>query len=371
MAKALHLIHMTSEGVEQMKRTEPMNVVISGMGRIAWPYHMPTIHGDPRFRLIAACDPLPERRAEAEAKYPGLRTYADYDEMLRKEPTAELAVITSPTTLHRPQSIAAMERGMDVFCEKPMTESLEAARAIEETVKRTGRKFMVYQPHRARPEADMMRELRASGLLGRIFLVRRICHLFNRRTDWQSQVAKGGGMIRNYGVHYIDQFLSAFGPGPLEIKGCSLQHAVGVGDADDVTQVLLRTPEKILCHIDINIGSAFNEAGWYAYGEFGAVKMSEGFKKIELRYLAEKDRKCALELETGFAAQDRKYGRETDLHWIEEKRTLPEYKPAKFYDHVWNYFAEGGAPVVPLADSMEVMRIIDLCRQCPIDDITA
>ena len=146
---------------------------------------------------------------------------------------------------------------------------------------------------------------------------------------------------------------------------------MGVGDADDVTQVLLSTPEKILCHIDINIGSAFSESGWYAYGQFGAIKMSEGFKKIELRYLAEEDRKCGLELETGFAAQDRKYGRETDLHWIEEKRTLPEYKPAAFYDHVWSYFAEGGAPVVPLAESMEVMRIIDLCRQCAINDVSA
>ena len=78
-----------------MQRTEPMNVVISGMGRISWAYHMPTLSKDSRFRLIAAVDPVPERRAEAEATYPGLRTYADYSDMLRHEPTAELAVITS------------------------------------------------------------------------------------------------------------------------------------------------------------------------------------------------------------------------------------------------------------------------------------
>lgn len=352
-----------------MKRTEPLNVVVSGMGRISWAYHMPTLSRDPRFRLIAAVDPLEERRAEAEATYPGLRTYADYSEMLRNEPAAELAVITSPTPMHKDQCIEAMERGMDVFCEKPLAESLEAAQAIAETSERTGRKCMVYQPHRTRPEADMMRELRANGKLGRIFLVRRVCHLFNRRTDWQSQVARGGGMIRNYGVHYIDQFLSAFGPGPLEIKGCTLQRTVGLGDADDVVQLLLRTPEGVLGHIDINLGCAFTENAWYAYGEFGSVAFTDSFTKAKLRYLAEEDRTSALTLEDSYAAADRKYGRETNLNWIEENMDLPPFVPANFYSSVWDFFAGEGAPVVPLADSLEVMRIIQLCRQFPIEDL--
>ena len=352
-----------------MSRTEPMNVVISGMGRISWSYHMPTLSKDSRFRMIAAVDPLPERRAEAEATYPGLRTYADYSEMLRNEPTAELVVITSPTPMHKDQCIEAMEKGMDVFCEKPLAESLDSARAIAEASERTGRKCMVYQPHRVRPEADLMRELRANGKLGRIFLVRRVCHLFNRRTDWQSQVAKGGGMIRNYGVHYIDQFLSAFGPGPLEIKGCSLQRTVGLGDADDVVQLLLRTPEGILGHIDINLACPFVENAWYAYGEYGSVAFTEGFTKATIRYLAEEDRQSALTLEDSYAAADRKYGRESNLNWIEEVIDMPKYDFPSFYGRVWNFFAEGGEPAVPLADSLEVMRIIELCRQIPIEDL--
>lgn len=352
-----------------MKKTETLNVVVSGMGRISWSYHMPTLAKDPRFHMIAAVDPLPERRAEAEATYPGLRTYADYSEMLQNEPTAQLVVITSPTPMHKDQCIEAMERGVDVFCEKPLAESMESAQAIADAVKRTGRKCMVYQPHRTRPEADLMRELRANGKLGRIFLVRRVCHLFNRRTDWQSQVAKGGGMIRNYGVHYIDQFLSAFGPGPLEIKGCTLQRAVGLGDADDVVQLLLRTPEGVVCHVDINLGTPFNEGGWYAYGEYGAVKITDNFSKATIRYLAEEDRTSSLTLEDSYAAADRKYGRETGLNWIEEVIDLPPFVSATFYNSVWKYFVEDGAPVVPLEESMEVMRIIDLCRQFPIDDL--
>ncbi len=352
-----------------MKRNAPIKTVVSGMGRIAWMYHMPTLQKDDRFQLIAAVDPVAERRAEAEATYPGLRTYADFDTMLRQEPEAELAVLTSPTPMHREQSIAAMERGMDVFCEKPLAESLESAQAIADAVKRTGRKFMVFQPHRDRPEAAFMREIRRSGKLGRIFLVRRVCHTFNRRADWQSQVAKGGGMIRNYGVHFMDQFLAAFGPGPLTMTGTTLQHAVGVGDADDVTQLLLRTPEGIVGHIDINLGCAFAESSWHAYGEYGSVSLTENCTKVHLRYLAEEARQTALQLDEGYAAKDRKYGLETDLPWIEEDLELPRYDMATYYSHVWDYYAENGSPIVPLEDSMEIMRMIELARNEPITSL--
>ncbi len=349
-----------------MNRTEPLKTVISGMGRIAWAFHMPTLWKDPRFRLIAAVDPVPERRAEAEAMYPGLRTYADFSTMLRGEPEAELAVVTSPTPMHRDQSIEAMEHGLDVFCEKPLAESLDSARAIADAVERTGRRFMVFQPHRERPESKFMRDLRASGKIGRIFLVRRVSHSFNRRADWQSQIAKGGGMIRNYGVHYMDQFLSVFGPGPLTLVGASLQHAVGIGDADDVTQLLLRTPEGVVGHIDINLGCAYQENMWYAYGEYGSVEIDTFSGKGRLRRLDKMARHSTLALDDGYAAKDRKYGLETNLPWIDEEIELPPADLPAYYNAVWDYYAQGGEPVVPLADSLEVMRLIELARAEPV-----
>ena len=298
--------------------------------------------------------------------YPGLRTYADFSTMLRGEPEAELAVVTSPTPMHRDQSIEAMEHGLDVFCEKPLAESLDSARAIADAVERTGRRFMVFQPHRERPETRLMRDLRASGKLGRIFLVRRVSHSFNRRADWQSQIAKGGGMIRNYGVHYMDQFLSVFGPGPLTLVGASLQHAVGIGDADDVTQLLLRTPEGIAGHIDINLGCAYQENMWYAYGEYGSAEIDTFGGKARLRYLDEAARHSTLVLDEGYAAKDRKYGLETNLPWIDEELELPPPDMPAYYDAVWDYYAQGGEPIVPLADSLEVMRLIEIARAEPV-----
>ena len=95
-----------------------INVIVSGLGRIAWRYHLPKIKEDPRFNLLAISDPMEERRNEAAAEYPGINTYADYDQMLAAEKTADMAVIASPTMFHKPQTIAALDRGLMVFLEK-------------------------------------------------------------------------------------------------------------------------------------------------------------------------------------------------------------------------------------------------------------
>ena len=57
------------------------------------------------------------------------------------------------------------------------------------------------------------------------------------------------------------------------------------------------------------------------------------------------------------------------MKWIEEEIDLPKFDITTFYNSVWDFFAQGGEAVVPLAESMEVMRIIDLCRQIPIEDL--
>ena len=92
-----------------------INVIVSGLGRIAWRYHLPQIKADQRFNLLAISDPVEERRNEAAAEYPGINTYADFDEMLAAEKSADMVVIASPTMFHKPQTVAALERGLKIL----------------------------------------------------------------------------------------------------------------------------------------------------------------------------------------------------------------------------------------------------------------
>ena len=63
---------------------------------------------------------------------------------------------------------------------------------------------MVYQPHRARVEVVALRDVLAQDLIGPLTMIKRAVSRYVRRDDWQAFSRYGGGMLNNYGAHYID-----------------------------------------------------------------------------------------------------------------------------------------------------------------------
>ena len=337
-----------------------INVIVSGLGRIAWRYHLPKIKEDPRFNLLAISDPMEERRNEAAAEYPGINTYADYDQMLAAEKTADMVVIASPTMFHKPQTIAALERNLMVFLEKPMCESLESAQEVADAVKRTNGKLMLYQPHRNWGEYLMFQN-KVRHKLGTITHSRRVLEFYNRRNDWQSRVDCGGGMLNNYGAHYIDQFLAAFG-GPVEVNGAVMQRTVGIGDAEDLVSVLLRSSSGVSGTVEINLGAAARSDTWEVFGTLGSAKYCAAAKSWVITYI-EPGTLPELQMQQTLAAQDRAYSLETNIPWITETLECDTWDVPSYYNYIYDYFADNKAPYVPLSESMELMRILDDCRK--------
>ena len=337
-----------------------INVIVSGLGRIAWRYHLPQIKADPRFNLLAISDPVEERRNEAAAEYPGINTYADYDQMLVAEKTADMVVIASPTMFHKPQTIAALERGLMVFLEKPMCESLESAQEVADAVKRTNGKLMLYQPHRNWGEYLMFQN-KVRHKLGTITHSRRVLEFYNRRNDWQSRVDCGGGMLNNYGAHYIDQFLAAFG-GPVEVKGAVMQRTVGIGDAEDLVSVLLQSSSGVSGTVEINLGAATRSDTWEVFGTLGSAKYCAAAKSWVITYI-EPGTLPELQMQQTLAAQDRAYSLETNIPWITETLECDTWDVPSYYNYIYDYFADNKAPYVPLSESMELMLILDDCRK--------
>lgn len=134
-----------------------IKVAVIGLGRIGWGFHLPQIAGHGGFHLISAADTSEERLLEAKEKY-SITGYTDYIEMYEKE-KPDLVVIASPTLFHREQAIEAMEHGIDVFLDKPMAMDLKEADDIINTMERTGRKLMVYQPHRVTAEFTALQDI--------------------------------------------------------------------------------------------------------------------------------------------------------------------------------------------------------------------
>src|SRR5262245_39479301 len=120
-------------------------------------------------RMIAVCDVDAVHCAEFNAKFDHkLAMYSDYRKMLERE-QPHIVTIGTPDHWHVPIAIAAMHAGCDVYCEKPLTLTINEGKKIRKVVKETGKVFQVGTQQRSL-ESPMFLEAIAivqSGRLGK------------------------------------------------------------------------------------------------------------------------------------------------------------------------------------------------------------
>ena len=226
---------------------------VVGLGRVGWQVHVPQVDAHEGFAFVAAVDPLEERRQEAVERY-GAHGYGSYEEMLAQE-ALDLVVIASPTPYHAEQAIAAFERGCDVFCDKPVAPTLAETDRMIDAMRAHGRKLMVYQPHRARAETVALQAILAQGWIGPVYMIKIARTSYMRRNDWQAFRQYGGGMLNNYGAHYIDLLLHLSGSRATHVS-CATRAVATLGDAEDVVKAVIETESGTILDLDINMASA-------------------------------------------------------------------------------------------------------------------
>jgi predicted dehydrogenase len=333
-----------------------LKTAIIGLGRVGWLYHAPAIRAHEGFELIAAVDPLESRRQEAEKEY-GISTFSSVDEVLASRP--DLVVVASPTAFHRDHTVQMLRAGCDVFCEKPLAASLTDADAMIEESGRTGKKLMVYQPHRTGSDLLALFSILEQQLLGSVYMIKRAWSGFDRRNDWQALRKNGGGMLNNYGAHMIDQMLHLTRSTARHIS-CVLRTIATAGDADDVVKVVLGTASNVLCDMDINMAAAQPFPQWQVLGTLGSATLDEPAQVWRVRYHHAEPTSA---LQQGLAAEQRRYGSGEVIDWKEKMIALSEFPPLNFYDKCYEFYGLGQTPFVPLRETREVMRCIAECRE--------
>ena len=115
--------------------------------------------------------------------------------------------VLTPNKAHAPISIAAMEAGKDVMCEKPMAKTAADARAMVECAKRTGKTLTIGYQNRFRPDSLYLKKCCEAGDLGEVYYAR--AHAIRRRAvpTWGvflDEEAQGGGPLIDIGTHALD-----------------------------------------------------------------------------------------------------------------------------------------------------------------------
>lgn len=185
-----------------------VKVGIIGCGGIAKGKHLPALAQVEEVEMVAFCDILVERAEEAKEMYgtTEAKVYTDYKELLAENELDVVHVLT-PNSSHAELSIAAMEAGSHVMCEKPMAKTSEEAREMIAASNRTGKKLTIGYQNRFRTDSRYLHEVCEEGELGEIYSAK--AHAIRRRAvpTWGvflDEEAQGGGPLIDIGTHALD-----------------------------------------------------------------------------------------------------------------------------------------------------------------------
>ncbi|MBB6670714.1 Gfo/Idh/MocA family oxidoreductase [Cohnella nanjingensis] len=183
-----------------------------------------------RIELTATCDLNEWVLKQWKEKFPRIRTYRDYDEML-KDPSIDAVFILSPMHLHARQSIAALKAGKHVLSEVIAVQSREEARALIETVESTGLKYMMSENYcfsRSNLAVKHMAELGMFGEItylegGYIHELRHLIHDPDGSLTWRGKLHHELNGV-NYPTHSLGpvaQWIGAGKPGGDRLRSVS------------------------------------------------------------------------------------------------------------------------------------------------------
>lgn len=183
-------------------------------------HRMQAILEDGAAEAVAVADAAPEMVAEALKLAPAAQPVDSLAAML--DLGLDGVVIATPSALHAAQSIEALRRRVAVFCQKPLGRTADEARAVVEAARAADRLLAVDLSYRFTEGMRRVREVIASGGLGRVYAVDLVFHnAYGPDKPWFYDPAlSGGGCVMDLGVHLVDLALWALDfPKVAEVQG--------------------------------------------------------------------------------------------------------------------------------------------------------
>ena len=255
---------------------------------------LPSLQSHSQAEIVALCGRNQERAKEIASKYDIPHTFADYREMIA---TANLqaVVIASPDDLHYPMTMAALEAGLHVLCEKPLANSAQDAKAMYEKAQANGVKHMVLFTWRWVPHIQYLRKLVQDGYIGRLYHADfRFMGGYGRSGDyaWRFDKSRTNGIVCDLGSHMIDMARWLIN----DIKSVQANLATFVEHSGPDNQPIIPINDSALLMVEFtdgghgiiqasavaHIGSYFMQQQVRLYGEKGTLQANVSFSGSEL-----------------------------------------------------------------------------------------
>jgi predicted dehydrogenase len=223
---------------------ESLKVGIAGYG-VVGKRRRTCIDRHPDLNVVAVCD----RRFEDEGTMPdGVRYYRDYKSLLGEDISVLIVCMTNDIA---PEvTMAGLNRGLHVFCEKPPGRDMaDIARVIETESRNPGLRLMYGFNHRYHESVQDALEVIRTGQLGKIINLRGVYGkskliTFNQ-PDWRTRrEIAGGGVLLDQGIHMVD--LMRLFAGEFEEVHSFVSNSHWGFDVEDNAYALMRTGNGVV-----------------------------------------------------------------------------------------------------------------------------
>lgn len=235
-----------------------LGMVGGGQGAFIGGVHRMAARLDGHYTLVAGALSSDRKRALDSAAELGLdpaRSYGSFEEMAKEESAREDGIeavsIVTPNHMHFPAAKAFLEAGIHVICDKPLTSTLDDAKALAAVAEKSGRLFVLTHNYTGYPMVRQAREMVANGELGDIRLVQAeypqdwlsepLEATGQKQAEWRTDPARSGagGAIGDIGTHALNLAMFVSGLEP-EALAADLDSFVEGRRVDDNAHILLR-----------------------------------------------------------------------------------------------------------------------------------
>lgn len=220
-----------------------LRVGIVGCGNI-FTMHATSAHHLENATIVGVCDIKKDRADKAAAKY-GVAAYYDYKDLITKE-KIDVVHICVPHYLHPVISKYAIEQGVHVLCEKPMSIAYEDAVANVELAEKKGVTYGIIFQCRFNDTARLVKETLESGKLGRVLSARVVLTWckpdeYYSLSDWKGTWDKeGGGVIIDQAIHSIDLANWFIDDEPISVQAHLSNRGHKIMEVDDTGEGFIR-----------------------------------------------------------------------------------------------------------------------------------
>ena len=200
-------------------------VAVIGCGRIAKNAHFRAFAQMDNIRIKYACDLIVEKAQEMKDTYPELveEVITDYQIALA-DPEVEAVFVLTPNYAHYTVTMDSLRAGKHVFCEKPITVNYKLSCEMAEEAKKQNRILNIGVCNRYHRSVEMLEQMNREGKFGKIYHV--YCSFRSTRSipglggAFTTKEQSGGGVLIDWGVHFLDLTLYILGGAKLESLTC-------------------------------------------------------------------------------------------------------------------------------------------------------